>query len=310
MGGKASLAKVRANRRNAQLSTGPKTVSGKGVVKWNAMRHGLLSKEVVIRAGDGKESASEFQNLLRALRNDLQPEGVLEEMLVEKIAVCYWRLRRVVRCETGEIRGSLDTHIFDALIRRAETVCNAVQSSSCVEGCEKQLLMSTAGIQRLLGIVGELRQHIKRLGEIPESARNEVMRVFGGKENQFGHDLLFFTWLATDEGQKATREDCENDEEPPSPDRCRKVILKLLADKERFLKDALEVIQERQDLRTESEMAGLSLPDAGAADRILRYEAAIERQMYRAMDQLERLQRQRRGEFTPPPVNLQLLTLE
>ncbi len=43
----------------------------------------------------------------------------------------------------------------------------------------------------------------------------------------------------------------------------------------------------------------MSLPPADATDKLLRYEAHLDRQLYRAMDQLERLQRQRRGENLP-----------
>ncbi|MGA2920753.1 MAG: hypothetical protein ABSE28_06585 [Candidatus Sulfotelmatobacter sp.] len=43
-----------------------------------------------------------------------------------------------------------------------------------------------------------------------------------------------------------------------------------------------------------------------ATNKLLRYEAHLDRQLYRAMDQLERLQRQRRGEKVPPPLNINL----
>ena len=39
-------------------------------------------------------------------------------------------------------------------------------------------------------------------------------------------------------------------------------------------------------------------------DTLLRYEAASERQLYQAIDQLERLQRQRAGDYVPPPAKL------
>jgi hypothetical protein len=48
-----------------------------------------------------------------------------------------------------------------------------------------------------------------------------------------------------------------------------------------------------------------SLP-AGATDKLLRYESQLDRELYRAMDQLERLQRQRKGENVPPPLNVNL----
>lgn len=43
-------------------------------------------------------------------------------------------------------------------------------------------------------------------------------------------------------------------------------------------------------------------------DTLLRYETANERQLYRALDQLERLQRQRAGDYVPPPVKLGVAT--
>ena len=32
----------------------------------------------------------------------------MEEVLIEKIGVCHWRLARVLRCETGSIRTRMD----------------------------------------------------------------------------------------------------------------------------------------------------------------------------------------------------------
>ncbi len=48
------------------------------------------------------------------------------------------------------------------------------------------------------------------------------------------------------------------------------------------------------------------LPPADVADKLLRYDAHVDRQLYRAIDQLERQQRQRRGENLPPPLNISL----
>ncbi|MBI2842383.1 MAG: hypothetical protein HYX78_03185 [Armatimonadetes bacterium] len=307
MATETSLSKVEANRQNARLSTGPKSDAGKAAVKWNAMKHGLLAKEVVIRTGDGKESRAEFQTLLTLLADDLQPEGVLEEMLVEKIAVCYWRLRRVVRCEVGEIRGALDTHEFDQAIKRVEAVNDILEWPSLTgKGCEKRLLTSTAGVERLMKIVEGLKYDIEEHGVFCENAEKEMLNVFGRDEGGFGHDLFFYNWLASAKGQEAAKSDAENEEPPPDPDTCRKIILEMLAEKEESYKNAMEVVQEHEDFRTQSQLAKFSLPGGESSDRILRYETAIERQMYRAMNQLERLQRQRRGEFTPPPVNVVL----
>lgn len=50
----------------------------------------------------------------------------------------------------------------------------------------------------------------------------------------------------------------------------------------------------------------LSLPLDGDLDRILRYEALIQLQLVYAINQLERLQRIRKGEHVSAPVSLQV----
>jgi hypothetical protein len=98
-----SLAKIEANRRNAQRSTGPKTEEGKSRSRRNAFKHGLLASALVLTEGLEAEDAAEFDQLLLGLRGDLMPVGTLEEMLTEKIAVCWWRQKRALECEINVI---------------------------------------------------------------------------------------------------------------------------------------------------------------------------------------------------------------
>ena len=44
----SSKAQVKANRKNAKKSTGPKTAEGKEKVSKNAAKHGLFAAEAVI----------------------------------------------------------------------------------------------------------------------------------------------------------------------------------------------------------------------------------------------------------------------
>lgn len=48
------------------------------------------------------------------------------------------------------------------------------------------------------------------------------------------------------------------------------------------------------------------MPDGLGLDRLLKYEGAIERQFYKAINQLERLQRLRAGDHVPAPANIDL----
>jgi hypothetical protein len=86
-----------ANRRNAAKSTGPKTPEGKAVVALNAMKHGLLSRHVLLP--DEDEAA--LVELGKRLRAHLQPVGELEVLLVDRIVTAAWRLRRVLAMETS-----------------------------------------------------------------------------------------------------------------------------------------------------------------------------------------------------------------
>ena len=99
-----STKKLQANQQNALKSTGPRTAEGKAVSRLNSLKHGLLSQEIVIQSGEGSENGEEYKQLLCRLQQDLEPVGILEEILVEKIAICYWRLARVLRSENAEIR--------------------------------------------------------------------------------------------------------------------------------------------------------------------------------------------------------------
>jgi hypothetical protein len=48
----SSARKAAANRQNALKSTGPKTPDGKAAVRLNALRHGLLSQEILLPGED------------------------------------------------------------------------------------------------------------------------------------------------------------------------------------------------------------------------------------------------------------------
>jgi hypothetical protein len=97
----ASEAKRAANRRNAEKSTGPKSVFGKTKASQNALRHGLRARKVI--SFDEKEP--DFLAFHAELRESLEPADAVEEHLVERIAMCAWRLRRMYRVEAELIDG-------------------------------------------------------------------------------------------------------------------------------------------------------------------------------------------------------------
>jgi hypothetical protein len=93
--------KLEANRRNAQKSTGPLSEEGKKIISMNALRHGLLAREVVIKLGDYHEDERAFLELLDSVWNRRQPVGAEEEFEVQTIAACYWWKARYARSNSA-----------------------------------------------------------------------------------------------------------------------------------------------------------------------------------------------------------------
>lgn len=89
---------LRANRLNAKKG-GIKTAKGKTVSRYNAMKHGLLCKEVLI---EGEEENS-LKELEQKVRTSLQPVGELELLLTDRIIANIWRLKRAMRVERSSM---------------------------------------------------------------------------------------------------------------------------------------------------------------------------------------------------------------
>lgn len=61
----------------------------------------ILAADVV---AEPTETRPQFERVLQGFRDSWRPVGQMEEVLVEKITVAYWRMRRILRLEAGEIR--------------------------------------------------------------------------------------------------------------------------------------------------------------------------------------------------------------
>jgi hypothetical protein len=92
-----SFRQIEANRRNAQLSTGPKTEEGKSRSRRNAVRHGLTAETVI----DALESTEDYAAFEMAVTSDYDVRTAVERELVLRLASLLWRLRRATAIESG-----------------------------------------------------------------------------------------------------------------------------------------------------------------------------------------------------------------
>lgn len=134
-------ARVVANRRNAQLSTGPNTLIGKSRSRANGLRHGFASKDLVIPSLG--ETEAEWKRHVRQTVASLQPEGFVEESLALSIAEIMWRQVRVRRYR-GEKIGRL--------VDNAENVAMAMNArgdwSATPERIREVAMLSDEGSRR------------------------------------------------------------------------------------------------------------------------------------------------------------------
>ncbi len=126
---------VKANRENAKKSTGPKTTEGKETSAKNAVTHGLTARNDVVKY----ESQEDFDQYRHEMIEDINPIGLMQQTLAERIISLSWRLKRAERIQNQTIdimleqdalkypgkttRKHLVTHVWDpnlALGRIAE----------------------------------------------------------------------------------------------------------------------------------------------------------------------------------------------
>jgi hypothetical protein len=294
-----SKKQLEANRKNAQKG-GVKTQEGKAIVKYNALKHGLLAKETVITIGEGAEDPEEFNSLLVDLKTQLNPLGTLEEILVEKIAVAYWRLCRAYRYEVGLIRSELDNATDDYY---GETDWEDKKKNKTNEEIDQEIKQVNEGIEYWKKDKRDLtRMHKKgkSLEEIYDWEENwelleeKVQYLLAGDDDYEGFD------------PESVRKFLNNNAEW-SDDQIWKALIEICEEMIQQHKDniaTLEKDKKKNRLRLQVIRKLGNIPSKEELDRLLRYEGAIERQLYKALNQLERLQRLRAGDNVPAPVEV------
>src|SRR2546423_4387110 len=96
-----SRKRIRANRRNAKKSTGPKSAEGKRIVSRNALLHGLRSQHFPLLP---YENSAEYREFEEAMERDCYPQGILQRQVVYQITQISWKLRRIPDIEAALLK--------------------------------------------------------------------------------------------------------------------------------------------------------------------------------------------------------------
>ena len=288
-----SAAQREANRANCQRSTGPKTAEGKAISRMNAVTHGILSAQVVVQGLQVRERRKDFQELRKRLWAELAPVGTVEEMLVDRIATAHWRMRRALMAEAGEIVLSVDGGHWARTKREPAAFEPRFHG---FRDAVTEMEQSARGLSHLMDALVELRRDVTREEELTEAALDRFRRRLGGTDNSLTRELAELrkglTTTSGPSGGDAVREEH------------RRLVLGRIEGRLNLYRELSGECEEREEKEEAARQAAGVLPSPAVLDKILRYEGTVERQLYRAMNQLERLQRRRNGEAIPPPVTM------
>jgi hypothetical protein len=291
-----SLKQIAANRRNAQKSTGPKTKEGRAISGKNALKHGILSREVLVRGLNLKESRREFAALQKRLWDHLKPEGPMEEMMVDQILTAQWRLRRALTAESGEIALSVDGGQWKRSRGTHPTLqwmqWGALGDPTC------NMRNSAIGNSVLESWLNEVLQSVELEGELTEAAIQKVVHLSGDKPNRLTREL--------EEFRLKLQQNREGLDAAALREQNKQQALTFLRRRINSIEWETARCEKREANEEEARQAAAVLPSLEVLEKIHRYETKLERQLYRAMAQLERLQRMRQGETIPAPLSLVL----
>lgn len=100
---------IEANQENAALG-GVKTPEGKAVSKYNAQVHGILRLSIT------EYEQGFYSEILEDLTKQYEPQGIIEQIIIERIAINYLKLFRVQKAETEYVKSQLNPRIIKDLL--------------------------------------------------------------------------------------------------------------------------------------------------------------------------------------------------
>ena len=149
-----SEARILANQKNAQLSSGPKTLEGKERSRRNALKHGLAGSGIVLI----DEDIAKVERRHDELQAELAPSSNLGKILVRDLATQSVRMERAAREETAAIaervRHAVDAFDLDQHDRAATLMLGLVEDP---RSNLRKLRRTPEGVEALLDAWDELR---------------------------------------------------------------------------------------------------------------------------------------------------------
>jgi hypothetical protein len=280
---------------------GPATQEGKEVVKWNAVQHGVRSPAPVV---PGMERAEDWELHLAGTLESLSPEGHLETVLAERVALLSWRLHRVVRYETESIALFQEKAEDDLVDRRrfesGPDHPDVVRSNAKSAREEHRLLkrfakmeddkpLSALDADSVIWDAIDCADKVAE-GEVDPEELLESVSVPGLPDSDSWEGYEGWTAGLVRAVIEAVAQ--ATDEEPED-------LLEAATRSARFKVERAKVEAEKVERDLRNMARERLLPDEKTLEKVARYEAHLARGLYKALHELEALQVRRAGGAAP-----------
>lgn len=277
-----------ANQRNAQLSTGPSTTSGKAIIATNAIKHGIFTKHMILSSELERECVEDYEELLYRLIDSLGPSNQMESLLVEKIAVDFWRLKRTLRFETGSIAKCIKS-LFEEFYSGGHKDNNKIDKE--IHEVEGRLAWNLAYIQCLSKREVTFDKPKWQGANISSNIIDDFYMLakaipYLSKEHR---ERLHYTGDFTfDELQALLKKNGYS-----QPETITEKLLELYQKQNLELECDIRTLEESRAVNNESNkllsMLGM-VPETESADKVLKYERGLQKSIYQNLIMLKKLQ--------------------
>ncbi len=280
---------------------GPVTEKGKEVARCNPTQHEMRSPVPVV---PGIEAQEAWERHLAGTLESLAPEGHLEIVLAERVALCLWRLNRVARYETETITLAQEkieddladerrfgsrvlgrTHPEDVRweLQNAQRIQRAIKRFPKLEGDKRLSGPDAAGIlDAAWGRVDEEveAEEVRMPEEVPEWAGLEGdMTKWDGWTVSLVRECI--SAIASVAGEDPNE------------------LLEAATETARLNVISARSAAERVELDSERMRRERLLPADKTLEKVARYEAHLSRLLFKSLHELEAMQARRSGSAVP-----------
>jgi hypothetical protein len=299
---------------------GPKTAVGKITASMNSTKHGITSPKPVVTH---YESETAWQRHRDSILEATEPQNGLEQALAERIAFNSWRLNRVVAYETAQLAAAQDDIVPEMLQDAERYSYLGTEDKRGFEAVER---------------AGKLRAIHDDLKTIYPEVKGELASQHTAHW-LYEEAPYHAAFVAADQADPDFDEDEEYRELSRLSDRLETAFRARLGDATlpdtAALADALTALAEEAGIKDDEHYTAYEslmekvfteieallewdekkaeelerkiaskrrravIPDLSTIQLVSRYEAHLSREMYKAIHELEALQRRRAGEVMP-----------